>query len=223
MACLALRIQGAAVAFGSCGGSIHLSQSRSQSLSLNGGCGQPSVFHVSRRGASTFEAAASKSSATGELHSSVEDEGRTASFVTADAVRDLIASSCDRADSRWYGGLFGLPEVDWAGVLPETDSFSKEPPRSPVSSSQQQTFLVGSEAKAKSMIIPSSQERIEPRISTSVVGVSGSVTMQNKQRRRAVFTAEKAKLLRRELRKHQSWHDTMYHSSTASRLAEAED
>lgn len=35
----------------------------------------------------------------------------------------------------------------------------------------------------------------------------------------AKFTAEKARLLRQELRSAEAWHDVMYHSTIASRLA----
>eukprot|EP01018_Ginkgo_biloba_P012266 Gb_00707 [translate_table: standard] len=41
--------------------------------------------------------------------------------------------------------------------------------------------------------------------------------------KRAVFTAEKARLLRKELRATESWHDLMYHSAIASRLAFPDD
>ncbi|ERM96613.1 hypothetical protein AMTRI_Chr09g16690 [Amborella trichopoda] len=39
------------------------------------------------------------------------------------------------------------------------------------------------------------------------------------QLRRSVLTAEKAKLLRKEIRATETWHDLMYHSAIASRLA----
>eukprot|EP01018_Ginkgo_biloba_P012273 Gb_00704 [translate_table: standard] len=41
--------------------------------------------------------------------------------------------------------------------------------------------------------------------------------------RRAVFTAKKARLLRKELRATETWHDLMYHSAIASRLAFPDD
>lgn len=42
-------------------------------------------------------------------------------------------------------------------------------------------------------------------------------------RRSPILTAEKARLLRREMRSTETWHDAMYHSAMASRLASPDD
>ncbi|CAA7391537.1 unnamed protein product [Spirodela intermedia] len=42
-------------------------------------------------------------------------------------------------------------------------------------------------------------------------------------RRRSFLTPEKAKVLRKELRATETWHDAMYHSAIASRLASPDE
>lgn len=48
---------------------------------------------------------------------------------------------------------------------------------------------------------------------------AGVAESDGRERRRSAFTEEKARALRRELRETETWHDLMYHSAIASRLA----
>ncbi|GJP29880.1 hypothetical protein CLOM_g20204 [Closterium sp. NIES-68] len=66
----------------------------------------------------------------------------------------------------------------------------------------------------------------KPRVSTpakasaaSLRNADGSIAISVHATTRATFSAEKARLLRQKMRESESYHDTMYHSGLASRLA----
>ncbi|XP_057855522.2 uncharacterized protein LOC131065121 [Cryptomeria japonica] len=55
--------------------------------------------------------------------------------------------------------------------------------------------------------------------SVAAAAAAAAAESDGRARRTTVFTEEKARALRRELRETETWHDLMYHSAIASRLA----
>eukprot|EP00245_Coleochaete_scutata_P017192 TRINITY_DN82_c0_g1_i1.p1 TRINITY_DN82_c0_g1~~TRINITY_DN82_c0_g1_i1.p1 ORF type:complete len:184 (+),score=31.33 TRINITY_DN82_c0_g1_i1:150-701(+) len=135
--------------------------------------------------------------AAGEHRRHPLQSGHSGMHQDSNAVLSLIGSSVDRNEDRWYGGLFNLPAEDWAGILPGSP---QELEKSPV--------LSGA---------PNSRRNLRRQSITSRSGQHEA--MPTHSFKPVQFSAEKAKLLRQEMRKNEAWHDTMYHSGTASRLA----
>eukprot|EP00245_Coleochaete_scutata_P017193 TRINITY_DN82_c0_g2_i1.p1 TRINITY_DN82_c0_g2~~TRINITY_DN82_c0_g2_i1.p1 ORF type:complete len:184 (+),score=23.70 TRINITY_DN82_c0_g2_i1:192-743(+) len=137
--------------------------------------------------------------AVGEHNRHPSQSGHSSMHQDSKAVLSLIGSSVDRNEDRWYGGLFNLPAEDWAGILPGSP---QEMEKSPV--------LTGA---------PNSRRNVRRQSITSRSGHHEAMPLH--RFKPVQFSAEKAKLLRQEMRKNKAWHDTMYHSGTASRLASA--
>jgi hypothetical protein len=111
----------------------------------------------------------------------------------------LTGSKIKASQSQWWSPLFDLPAAeDWSNVALE----------------QKKTSLAGSKAEKAfkqelTTVASSGQEEHRP-----------GRTAQRFNRQQVQFTDEKARLLRKQTRATETWHDAWYHSGIASRLAE---
>jgi hypothetical protein len=132
--------------------------------------------------------------------SDAADENKASNHESAVVSMLLLTGSKIRASQlQWWSPLFDLPAAeDWSNVALQ----------------QKQTSLAGSKAEKAfkqelTTVSSSGQEEHRP-----------GRTAQRFNRQQVQFTDEKARLLRKQTRATETWHDAWYHSGIASRLAE---
>eukprot|EP00249_Psilotum_nudum_P006999 c20232_g1_i1 orf=409-966(-) len=118
-------------------------------------------------------------------------------------VIDILRGRIGRSVSRWWDPFSNLPsEASWYDTHVKTEL--------PILS-------VDASEGIGSGINPGGNGTAASRTTDSVSRCSSNVS--DRKSRSVKFTAEKAKLLRQELRATETWQDSMYHSAIASRLA----
>jgi hypothetical protein len=123
----------------------------------------------------------------------------------AAVVSMLQTGSNKKVQSQWWSPLFDLPaEEDWSNVLHEEENSIKQ--ATTVDDEANKTLL-----QELAVGLRSGQEEERPRSNKNV---------RRFHKQEVQFTDEKARILRKQLRSTETWHDTWYHSGIASRLAE---
>ncbi|CAK9214946.1 unnamed protein product [Sphagnum jensenii] len=121
------------------------------------------------------------------------------------AVVSMLQTGSNKVQSQWWSPLFDLPaEEDWSNVLHEEENNIKQ--ATTVDAEANKTLL-----QELAVGLLSGQEEERPRSNNNV---------QRFHKQEVQFTDEKARILRKQLRSTETWHDTWYHSGIASRLAE---
>ncbi|KAJ7516759.1 hypothetical protein O6H91_22G069800 [Diphasiastrum complanatum] len=124
---------------------------------------------------------------------------------------DVMRMIKNSDQSTWWTSLFHFAPQDWSTALGEKTTSADA---SCVSQAWSSTNASGPEglhmhvkgANGNENFPENTKEVLNNKIHKSSLKVGN-------------FTADKARMLRQELRRFDSWHDTMYHSAIASRLA----
>lgn len=144
-------------------------------------------------------------------HSSRKQEPRLTLRKELPHLSSTISSSLKNASGAagklWWRNLFALPLEDpYAGLIPSAPTRAATASNTVVATAAPSTTLRRAAVAVKSS--PASHEE-----------VGGSISSQDWRAVR--LDADKARILRKKLRELETWHDTMYHSGIASRLAQS--
>ena len=115
-----------------------------------------------------------------------------------DAVVNMLKKASEKTQEQWWSPLFDFTAEDWSSPLSEKENIKETP------------NVIASSALEKQKEPPlASQQQVPHPARRSV-------------RKPVQFTAEKARLLREDLRANETFHDKWYHSAIASKLAKPE-
>lgn len=116
-----------------------------------------------------------------------------------DAVVNMLRKASAKTREQWWSPLFDFTADDWSSTPSEKENIKE----------------------TRNVIAPSALEKEkEPALASQQQGPHPA---RRSARKPVQFTAEKARLLREDLRANETFHDKWYHSAIASRLAKPEE